>query len=71
MGVALVEALLEPLSYPVACAAVVGVKAILRQRLGYTPLTHMYRIVLACKGVPADVGAVAARDIAEEFTRRP
>jgi hypothetical protein len=31
----------------------------------------MYRIVLACKGVPADVGAVAARDIAEEFTHRP
>jgi hypothetical protein len=31
----------------------------------------MYRIVLACKGVPADVGAVAARDITEEFTHRP
>ena len=31
----------------------------------------MYRIVLACKGVPVDVGAVAARDIAEEFTNRP
>ncbi len=27
----------------------------------------MYRIVLACKGVPADVGEVAARDITEEF----
>jgi hypothetical protein len=31
----------------------------------------MYRIVLACSGVPADVGAVAARDIIEEFMRRP
>ena len=31
----------------------------------------MYRIVLACRGMPADVGAVAARDIAEEFTHRP
>jgi len=30
----------------------------------------MYRIVLACKGVPANVGAVAARDITEEFTHR-
>ena len=38
---------------------------------GYTRLTHMYRIVLACNGVPADVGAVAARDITEEFTHRP
>src|SRR6267154_2315228 len=42
-----------------------------RQRLGYTRLSRMYRIVLACKGVPADVGAVAARDISEEFTHRP
>src|SRR5882762_638199 len=48
-----------------------GVVAIFRQRLGYTRLTRMYRIVLACKGVPADVGAVAARDITEEFTHRP
>jgi len=31
----------------------------------------MYRIVLACNGVPADVGAVAAHDITEEFTHRP
>jgi hypothetical protein len=31
----------------------------------------MYRIVLACKGVPAQVGAVGARDISEEFTHRP
>ena len=31
----------------------------------------MYRVVLACKGVPASVGAVAARDITEEFTHRP
>jgi hypothetical protein len=30
----------------------------------------MYRIVLACKGVPAEVGAVAARDITEEFIQR-
>ena len=41
---------------------------VFRQLLGYTRLIHMYRIVLACKGVPADVGAVAARDITEEFT---
>ena len=34
-------------------------------------LPRMYRIVLACKGVPANVGAVAARDITEEFTHRP
>jgi hypothetical protein len=45
--------------------------AILRQRLGYTRLIRMYRIVLACNGVPADVGAVAAHDISEEFTHRP
>ena len=31
----------------------------------------MYRIVLACRGVPEDVGPVAASDIAEEFTHRP
>ena len=31
----------------------------------------MYRIVLACIGVPTDIGAVAARDITEEFTHRP
>jgi hypothetical protein len=31
----------------------------------------MYRIVLACKGVPAHVGAVAARAVSEEFARRP
>ena len=31
----------------------------------------MYRIVLACNGVPADVGVVAARDITEEFSHRP
>src|SRR6267143_2740844 len=48
-----------------------GVVAIFCQRLGYTRLSRMYRIVLACKGVPADVGAVAARDITEEFTHRP
>jgi hypothetical protein len=31
----------------------------------------MYRIVLACKGVPASAGATGAQDIAEEFTHRP
>ena len=31
----------------------------------------MYRVILACKGVPAHVGAAAARDITEEFTHRP
>jgi hypothetical protein len=31
----------------------------------------MYRIVLACKGVPTHVGAASARDISEEFTHRP
>jgi hypothetical protein len=31
----------------------------------------MYRIVLACKGVPAHAGVVGARDITEEFTHRP
>jgi hypothetical protein len=31
----------------------------------------MYRIVLACKGVPVHVGADGARDITEEFTHRP
>jgi hypothetical protein len=31
----------------------------------------MYRIVLACKGVPAHAGVTGARDITEEFTHRP
>jgi hypothetical protein len=31
----------------------------------------MYRIVLACKGVPASAGSAGARDITEEFTHRP
>ena len=31
----------------------------------------MYRIVLACDGVPAHAGAAGALDIAEEFTHRP
>jgi len=31
----------------------------------------MYRIIMACEGVPANSGAEAARDIAGEFTRRP
>jgi hypothetical protein len=31
----------------------------------------MYRISLACHGVPTEHGAVAAVDIAEEFTHRP
>jgi hypothetical protein len=31
----------------------------------------MYRIVLACNGVPANAGAAGARAISEEFTHRP
>jgi hypothetical protein len=31
----------------------------------------MYRIILACNGVPAQVGVQAASDITEEFTHRP
>ena len=31
----------------------------------------MYRIVLACKGVPAHAGAAAALDVTEQFTHRP
>jgi hypothetical protein len=31
----------------------------------------MYRIVLACKGVAANAGTLAAREFSEEFTRRP
>lgn len=31
----------------------------------------MYRVVLACKGVPVHVGEAGARDITEEFTHRP
>jgi len=31
----------------------------------------MYRVILACSGVPEQVGAAAACDIAEEFTHRP
>jgi hypothetical protein len=31
----------------------------------------MYRIVLACGGLPADAGAAGAHDIAQEFTHRP
>jgi hypothetical protein len=31
----------------------------------------MYRIVLACKGVPTHAGAAGARDISNEFTLRP
>ena len=31
----------------------------------------MYRIVLACNGVPAHVAAAAARDITEVFTHTP
>ena len=31
----------------------------------------MYRIVLACRGVLADVGPTVAHDITEEFTHRP
>jgi hypothetical protein len=35
----------------------------------HTPM--MFRIVLACHGIPADSGPQAALDIAEEFTHRP
>ncbi|HEY2392681.1 MAG TPA: hypothetical protein VGK22_16015 [Candidatus Angelobacter sp.] len=31
----------------------------------------MFRIVLACKGVPTHAGAPGARDITEAFTHRP
>jgi len=31
----------------------------------------MYRIVLACDGVPTHAGPAGALDIAEEFTHRP
>jgi hypothetical protein len=31
----------------------------------------MYRIILACNGVPVQAGAEAARDITEHFTHRP
>jgi hypothetical protein len=31
----------------------------------------VYRIVLACRGVPAHAGAAGARDINEEFAHRP
>ena len=31
----------------------------------------MYRIILACQGVPAHVGAIGAQDITEEFAHRP
>jgi hypothetical protein len=34
-------------------------------------MNDMYRIVLACTGVPVDIGAARARDIAQEFTHRP
>lgn len=30
-----------------------------------------YRIVLACKGIPANAGTAAAQDITEEFAHRP
>jgi hypothetical protein len=31
----------------------------------------MYRIVLACNGIPSDSGPSGAKDISEEFTHRP
>jgi len=37
---------------------------------GEAPLT-MYRIVLACKGVPTQSGAAGAGDISSEFKHRP
>ena len=42
-----------------------------RQLTGLNSPPRTYRIVLACRVVPAAVGAVAARDITEEFTHRP
>jgi len=42
-----------------------------RARRSAQPLGGMFRIVLTCSGVPKDVGAQAAVDIAEEFTHRP
>jgi hypothetical protein len=34
-------------------------------------VAHMYRIILACEGVPANAGETGARDIAQEFKNRP
>jgi hypothetical protein len=34
-------------------------------------LKKIYRIILACEGIPANVGPAGARDIAEEFIHRP
>jgi hypothetical protein len=31
----------------------------------------VYRVILACKGVPAHAGAIGARDISDAFTHRP
>jgi hypothetical protein len=31
----------------------------------------MFRITLICDGIPSDLGAQAASDVAEEFTHRP
>jgi hypothetical protein len=31
----------------------------------------VYKIILACHGIPAHTGETAAQDIAEEFTHRP
>jgi hypothetical protein len=31
----------------------------------------MYKIILACYGVPASTGKIGAQDITEEFTHRP
>jgi hypothetical protein len=30
----------------------------------------MYKVILACKGVPPELGVAAATDISEEFTHR-
>jgi hypothetical protein len=32
---------------------------------------QMYRIVLACKGIPTHAGVAGARDICNEFEHRP
>jgi hypothetical protein len=45
-----------------------GVEPLIRS--GRDEIASMYRIVLACEGVPANVGAVAARGITDEFAQR-
>ena len=37
----------------------------------FAEILKMYRIVLACSGIPSSEGALGAERITEEFTRRP